>query len=61
MKLGVMCSGNGTNFENIVTNPICKEHEVVLMIHDKKKCGAAKRAESGVFLIAMLVIKTKIK
>ena len=45
MKLGVMCSGNGTNFENIVTNPICKEHEVVLMIHDKKKCGAAKRAE----------------
>ena len=45
MKLGVMCSGNGTNFENIVTNPICKEHEVVLMIHNKKKCGAAKRAE----------------
>ena len=45
MKLGVMCSGNGTNFENIVTNPICKEHEVVLMIHNKKKCCAAKRAE----------------
>ena len=45
MKLGVMCSGNGTNFENIVTNPICKEHEVVLMIHNKKKCGAAKRAD----------------
>ena len=45
MKLGVMCSGNGTNFENIITNPICKEHEVVLMIHNKKKCGAAKRAE----------------
>ena len=45
MKLGVMCSGNGTNFVNIVTNPICKEHEVVLMIHNKKKCGAAKRAE----------------
>jgi len=45
MKLGIMCSGNGTNFENIVTNPICKQHEVVLMIHNKKKCGAAKRAE----------------
>ena len=45
MKLGVMCSGNGTNFENIVTNPICNKHEVVLMIHNKKKCGAAKRAE----------------
>ena len=44
MKLGIMCSGNGTNFENIVTNPICKEHEVVLMIHNKKKCGALKRA-----------------
>ena len=40
-----MCSGNGTNFENIITNPICKEHEVVLMIHNKKKCGAIKRAE----------------
>ena len=45
MRLGVMCSGNGTNFENIVTNPICKEHEVIIMIHNKKKCGAAKRAE----------------
>ena len=44
MKLGVMCSGNGTNFENIVTNPICKEHEVVLMIHNTKQCGAVKRA-----------------
>ena len=44
MRLGIMCSGNGTNFENIVTNPICKEHEVVLMIHNKKKCGALKRA-----------------
>ena len=39
-----MCSGNGTNFENIVTNPICKEHEVVLMIHNTKQCGAVKRA-----------------
>ena len=43
MRLGVMCSGNGTNFENIVRT--CKEDEVVLMIHNKKKCGAAKRAE----------------
>jgi len=45
MKLGIMCSGNGTNFENIITNPICNKHEVVLMLHNKKKCGAAKRAE----------------
>ena len=43
MRLGVMCSGNGTNFENIVRT--CKEDEVVLMIHNKKECGASKRAE----------------
>ena len=40
-----MCSGNGTNFQNIVTNQICNHHEVVLMIHNKKKCGASKRAD----------------
>ena len=40
-----MCSGNGTNFENIVTNPICNKHEVVLMIHNTKQCGAITRAE----------------
>ena len=39
-----MCSGNGTNFENIITNPICNKHEVVLMIHNTKQCGAVKRA-----------------
>ena len=44
MRLGVMCSGNGTNFENIVTNPSCNKHEVVLMIHNTKQCGAVKRA-----------------
>jgi len=38
-----MCSGNGTNFENIVRT--CNKHEVVLMIHNKKECGAIKRAE----------------
>ena len=43
MKLGVMCSGNGSNFENVVRT--CREDEVVLMIHNKEKCGAAKRAE----------------
>ena len=41
-RLGVMCSGNGTNFENIVRS--CTDHEVMIMIHNKKKCGAAKRA-----------------
>ena len=42
MRIGVMCSGNGTNFENIVRT--CREDEVVIMIHNKEKCGAAKRA-----------------
>ena len=39
-----MCSGNGTNFQNILTNPICNTNEVVLMIHNTKQCGAVKRA-----------------
>ena len=43
MRLGIMCSGNGTNFENIVRT--CKEDEVVVMVHNKKKCGAQKRAD----------------
>tara|TARA_B100001250_G_scaffold132529_1_gene113181 strand:+ start:99 stop:641 length:543 start_codon:yes stop_codon:yes gene_type:complete len=43
MKIGVMCSGNGTNFENILRS--CTEDEVVVMIHNKKKCGAIRRAE----------------
>ncbi len=42
MRLGVMCSGKGTNFENIVRT--CKDHEVVLMVHNTKQCGAVKRA-----------------
>ena len=37
-----MCSGNGTNFENILRT--CTQDEVVLMITNKKKCGAIKRA-----------------
>jgi|TARA_B100001093_G_scaffold439875_1_gene440088 formyltetrahydrofolate-dependent phosphoribosylglycinamide formyltransferase len=37
-----MCSGKGTNFENILVT--CNKHEVVLMIHDKKECGAEKKA-----------------
>ena len=43
MRIAVLCSGNGSNFENIVRT--CKNDEVVLMIHNKQKCGAAKRAE----------------
>ena len=39
-----MCSGNGTNFENILRYPQM-HHEIVLMIHNTKECGAAKRAE----------------
>ena len=43
MRLGIMCSGNGTNFENIVRT--CNKDEVVLMIHNKRDCGAARRAQ----------------
>ena len=43
MRLGVMCSGNGSNFENIVRT--CRNDEVVLMIHNKKECGAQRRAQ----------------
>ena len=42
MRIGVMCSGNGTNFENILRT--CNQDEVVIMVHNKKKCGALKRA-----------------
>ena len=37
-----MCSGNGTNFENIVRS--WPEIDVVLMVYNKKDCGAVKRA-----------------
>ena len=55
MRLGVMCSGNGTNFENIVRT--CNKDEVVIMIHNKEKCGAAKRAVK--FGIPHVHIKSK--
>ena len=42
MRVEIMCSGNGTNFENIVRT--CSRDEVVIMIHNKKDCGALKRA-----------------
>tara|TARA_B100000287_G_scaffold388412_1_gene397677 strand:- start:521 stop:1054 length:534 start_codon:yes stop_codon:yes gene_type:complete len=42
MRIGVMCSGNGSNFENIVHS--CPEHDVVLMIYNKENCGAKERA-----------------
>ena len=42
MKIGVMCSGNGTNFENIVKS--CPEIDVVLIVYNKKDCGAVKKA-----------------
>ena len=50
-----MCSGNGTNFENIVRT--CRDDEVVIMIHNKEKCGAAKRADK--FGIPHTHIKSK--
>ena len=42
MRLGVMCSGNGTNFENIIRS--VTKHEGVLMINNKKECVSIKRA-----------------
>ena len=43
MRLGVMCSGEGANFENIVHS--CPKHDVVLMVYNKKHCGAKRRAD----------------
>ena len=43
MRLGVMCSGNGSNFENIVHS--CPDHEVAIMVYNKKKAKAKKRAD----------------
>jgi len=42
MRLAVLCSGNGTNFENILRT--CNKDEVVIMIHNKENCGAVDRA-----------------
>ena len=43
MRLGIMCSGNGSNFENIVHS--CPDHDVVFMVYNKKKAKAKKRAD----------------
>jgi len=43
MRIGIMCSGNGSNFENIVKN--CPDHKVVVMIYNKMGCGAEKRSQ----------------
>ena len=43
MRIGVMCSGIGSNFENIVHS--CPDHEVVIMVYNKKKAKAKKRAD----------------
>tara|TARA_R100000458_G_scaffold55755_1_gene60010 strand:- start:521 stop:1042 length:522 start_codon:yes stop_codon:yes gene_type:complete len=43
LRLGVMCSGNGSNFENI--HHACPDHEIVIMIYNKKKAKAKKRAD----------------
>ena len=42
MKLVVLCSGSGSNFENIVRS--CWKHEVVGMIYNIKDCYARTRA-----------------
>ena len=59
MRLGIMCSGNGTNFENIVRT--CSKDEVVIMIHNKKDCGALREQQSFAFHIAMSMPKMKIR
>ena len=40
MRLGVMCSGNGSNFENI--HHACPKHEIVIMVYNKKKARATR-------------------
>ena len=55
MKLGVMCSGNGTNFENILRT--CSKDEVVLMITNNRRCGAVKRAKNMVFLVRIVKMR----
>ena len=44
MRLGVMCSGNGSNFEN--NHHACPKHDIVIMVYNKKKAKARKRAEN---------------
>ena len=44
MRLGVMCSGNGSNFANI--HHACPKHDIVIMVYNKKKAKARKRAEN---------------
>ena len=44
MRLGVLCSGNGSNFENI--HHACPKHDIVIMVYNKKKAKARKRAEN---------------
>jgi len=43
MRLGVMCSGNGSNFENI--HHACPKHDIAIMVYNKKKAKARKRAD----------------
>ena len=43
MRLCVMCSGNGSNFENI--HHACPKHDIVIMVYNKKKAKAKKRAD----------------
>ena len=38
-----MCSGNGTNFENI--HHACPKHDIVIMVYNKKKAKAKRRAD----------------
>ena len=45
MRLGVMCSGNGSNFENI--HHACPKHDIVIMVYNKKKAKARKRADGS--------------
>ena len=38
-----MCSGNGSNFENILH--ACPKHDIVIMVYNKKKAKAKRRAD----------------
>ena len=43
MNIAIMCSGNGSNFENLFHN-LPPEDDIMVMIYNKKGCGAVERA-----------------
>ena len=60
-----MCSGNGTNFENIVTNPVCNTNETVkyennsmIIFPSWAKHGVNKVSHEGRYCVTVGLIVT---